>query len=153
MKNRLTPVFLLALMVCRAGGAEPSAVDLLRAKFPKGIPWNMEVFDPTGKSIGSLQMRITSIQASSCLGEFGTDGVRVEFIQKESASLKLPITSYGVGKFTDNKVKIDLTGGLCDAYLIMDGNIAADGSSTGQIYRLGMSGGNDVGTYRATVSE
>jgi hypothetical protein len=152
MKKSLIPV-LAALMLAQAGATEPSSVDVLRAKFPKGIPWSVEVSDTTGKSLGSLEMRITSAPASSCLGDIAADGVRVEFIGKESASLKLPVASYGVAKFTDNKVKIDLTGGMCDAYLIMDGTIKADGSSTGQIYKFGMRGGNDVGTYRATVGE
>ncbi len=37
----------------------------------------------TGKSLGSLKMRITSAPAGSCLGDLAADGVRVEFIQKE----------------------------------------------------------------------
>ncbi len=139
-------------MLGQVGGAEPSAVDVLRAKFPNGIPWNVEVSDIAGTSLGSLRMRITSIPASSCLGDM-TTGVRVEFIREQSASLKLAIASYGVAKFTNNNVKIDLTGGMCDAYLIMNGNMKADGSSTGEVYKFGMRGGNDVGTYRATVGE
>jgi hypothetical protein len=153
MKKSLIPVFLAALMLGQAVGAEPSSVDVLRAKFPKGIPWSVEVSDTTGKSLGSLEMRITSVPASSCLGDIASDGVKVEFIRNGSDSLKLPIASYGIAKFTNNNVKIDLTGGMCDAYLIMDGTIKADGSSAGQIYKFGMRGGNDVGTYRATVGE
>ena len=152
MKNGWISGFLAAMMLGQVGGAEPSVVDVLRSKFPNGIPWSVEVLDIAGKSLGSLEMRITSVHASSCLGDIA-DGVRVEFIRKKSAPLKLPIASYGVAKFTDNNVKIDLTGGMCDAYLIMDGNIKADGSSTGQVYKFGMRGGNDVGTYRATVDE
>src|SRR6478609_3195220 len=98
MKNGLISVLVAALMLGQAGGAEPSAVDVLRTKFPKGIPWSVEVSDRTGKSLGSLKMRITSAPASSCLGDFGSDGVRVEFLGKESASLKLSIAAYGVAK-------------------------------------------------------
>jgi hypothetical protein len=45
----------------------------------------------------------------------------------------------------------DLTGSLCDAYLLMSEPVAADGSSSGDIYAFGMRGGHDLAKYRATV--
>lgn len=144
-------VFLLAAFVAGlAGAAEPSTLNSLRAKFPHGIPWNVEILDPDGKSRGTLDMLITSDEASSCLGEM-TDGVRVKFDRKNTVSPPLSIGSYGVATFDGGKIKIDLTGGVCDAYLVMSGAIASDGSSSGDIYTLNMGGGHAVGTYRATV--
>jgi hypothetical protein len=56
-----------------------------------------------------------------------------------------------VAKFAGNKVRIDLTGGMCDAYHFIEGEMAADGSSTGDVYAFGMRFHRDLGTYRATV--
>jgi len=151
VKSMATSTLLLALMTGHASGGESTAFAALRAKFPKGIPWKVEVLDPAGHRLASLQMRITSKLAGSCLGDIGADGVRVEFLRKDDVSPNLSLASYGVAKFTDDKVKIDLTGGICDAYSIMDGKIELDGSSTGTVFRLGMRGGDDIGTYRATI--
>jgi len=143
-------VFLAALLAPLAIAGETSLIDTLRIKFPHGIPWNVEILDAEGKTSGNLEMLITSDSARSCLGDM-TAGVRVEFIRKDRLPPKLSITSYGVAKITGNKIKIDLTGGMCDAYLLMSGTLATNGSSTGDIYTLGMHGGHDVATYRATV--
>ena len=129
---------------------DSSSVQSLRAKFPDGIPWRVEVLSADGKSLGILEMLITSDQASSCLGEM-SGGVRVTLTRKENLSPTVSVASYGVAKFTGDKIKIDLTGGICDAYLLMSGAIASDGSSTGAIYTLNMGGGHDVGTYHATI--
>lgn len=151
MKHMIVATLMVALVLDCAGAGEPTALATLRSKFPQGIPWNVEISDPSGQSLASLQFRITSESAASCLGDFGADAVRVEFVRKEHVSPDLRLTSYGVAQFTGDKVEIDLTGGLCDAYLIMDGKMETDGSSTGTVFRLGMSGGHDIGTYRATV--
>jgi hypothetical protein len=151
MKRMLVATLITALVVDCASAGEPAAIAALRAKFPRGIPWNVEISDPAGKTLASVQMRITSKSAASCLGDFGADAVRVEFVRKEHVSPDLMLTDYGVAKFTGDKVEIDLTGGLCDAYLIMDGKMEPDGSSTGTVLRFGMSGGHDIGTYRATT--
>jgi hypothetical protein len=147
----LIAAWLAALIACGTHAAEPSPIDTLRTKFPDGIPWRVEFVDSAGKSLGAIDMRITSARGDSCLGDMNPDGVRVEFVHKDKLSPTLSTTSYGVAKFTGNKVKIDLTGGLCDAYLLMNGELAANGSSTGDVYTFGMRGGHDVATYRATV--
>ncbi len=61
----------------------------------------------------------------------------------------LPIASHGIATFIGDKIKIDLTGGTCDAYLMMDGVVTPDGSSSGVIYTFGPGGEHNVGTYRA----
>ena len=148
--RKLAFVLLAAFATGCAIAAGPSPVETLRARFPHGIPWRVEILGGDGKSLGAIEMLITSDQASSCLGEVN-DGVRVNFIRKEALSPTISVASYGVAKFTGTKVKIDLTGGICDAYLLMSGEVAADGSSTGEIHTLGMRGGHDVATYHATV--
>ena len=143
-------VGLAALAAGLAIAGQPSPLDALRAKFPLGIPWKVEILNPDGKNCGTLEMLITSDRASSCLGEM-TNGVRVEFVRKDTLSPPLPVASHGVAKFDGDKIKIDLTGGICDAYLLMSGVVASNGSSTGDIYTLGLRGGHDVGTYRTAV--
>jgi hypothetical protein len=152
MKKALVGLVLAIAVAGCANAAEPPAFAKLRAKFASGIPWTVSVYDPAGKELASLRMRITRTPADSCLGDMA-GGLRVEFdpTQAKAISPSLPIGSYGVAKLTDDAVKIDLTGGICDAYLMMAGKIAADGSSTGTVYRFSIGGGDDVGTYRATV--
>lgn len=142
---------LAALIASAIHAAQPSPIDSLRTKYPHGIPWHVEFADSTGKSLGAIDMRITSERGDSCLGDMGPDSVRVEFVRKDDLSPTLSTTSHGVAKFTGSNVKIDLTGGLCDAYLLMNGEMAANGSSTGGVSTFGMRGGHDVATYRATV--
>ena len=143
-------IVLLALATDCAIAGDLSPVESLRARFPAGIPWRVEILGADGKSLGTLEMLITSDQASSCLGEMN-GGVRVNFTRKEALSSTLSIASYGVAKFTGNKIKIDLTGGICDAYLLMSGDVTSDGSSNGEIHTFGMRGGHDAATYRATI--
>ena len=145
-------VLAIALIGC-ANAAEPPAFAKLRAKFPNGIPWTVSVYDPAGKELASLRMRITRTPANSCLGDMA-GGLRVEFDPKKAKAISpnLPIGSYGVAKLTDDAIKIDLTGGICDAYLMMAGKIEPDGSSKGTVYRFSIGGGEDVGTYGATVN-
>ena len=152
MKKAWTCLVLAAAIVGCANAAEPRAFAHLRAKFPSGIPWTVKVYDPAGKELASLRMRITRKPADSCLGDMA-GGLRVDFDPKDAKAVspELPIGSYGVAKLTGDGVKIDLTGGICDAYLMMAGKIDSDGSSNGTVYRLSIGGGNDVGTYRATV--
>ena len=142
---------LAALITCAARAAEPSPIDALRLKFPDGIPWHVQFFDSAGKSLGTIDMRITSAPGDSCLGSMSPDGVRVEFVRKDDLSPTLSTTSHGVAKFSGENVKIDLTGGLCDAYLLMEGKFDANGTSTGDVSTFGMRGGRAVATYRATM--
>jgi hypothetical protein len=148
--RKLTFVLLAAFATGCAFAGEPPSVKLLRAKFPHGIPWRVEIVGVDGKSLGALEILITSDQASSCLGDMN-DGVRVNFTRRETLSPTISVASYGVAKFNGDKIKIDLTGGICDAYLMMSGDVASDGSSTGEIYTLGMRDGHDVAKYHATV--
>jgi len=147
---RRWPIPLAALLTALGVAAEPSPLDALRGRFPHGIPWRIEVLDPAGKSLGALEVLITAQHAGSCLGGFSKDAVRVEFTRNELPST-LSITSYGVADFIDGKIKIDLSGGRCDAYLLMNGPLTADGASAGEVYTFGLRGGHDVGTYRAIV--
>jgi hypothetical protein len=140
----------VAALACTATASEPSPFDALRARFPHGIPWQLEITDSSGQPAGTLEMRITREQAHSCLGGMD-DGVRVEFTRKQGLPPALSVEAYGVAKVSGDKIKIDLTGGMCDAYLILDGTLAADGSSSGDIHTFGMRGGHDVATYRAKV--
>ena len=151
MKKALASLVLATALVGSAR-AEPKAFAHLRTKYPSGIPWTAKVFDPAGKELASLHMRITKKPEHSCLGDM-EGGVRVDFDPKAAKAIwpNLTIGTYGVAKLTDDSIKIDLTGGICDAYLLMSGKIDHDGSSKGEIYRFSIGGGDDVGTYRATV--
>lgn len=133
-----------------AVAAQPSPADALRQKFPAGIPWQVEFDDLAGQPLGTVQMRITAEHANSCLG--GMDGgMRVEFTHTEKLAPQLRLSDYGVALFSGDRVKIDLTGGICDAYLLMEGALSADGASSGSLYTFGMRGGHDIGKFHAAV--
>jgi hypothetical protein len=145
--------FFLVLAASLAGlatAAQPSPFDALRARFPHGIPWQVDIVDTHGKASGTLEMLIKTEKAESCLGGM-SDGVRVEFTRKDALPPSLSVESYGVAKLEGDTIKIDLTGGMCDAYLILSGTLAADGSSSGGIRTFGKGGGHDVATYSAKV--
>jgi len=142
---------LAALTACAAHAAAPAPIDALRTKFPQGIPWHVEFVDAAGKSLGSIDMRITSAPGDSCLGDMGPLGVRVEYLRTHDLSPTLSVTSHGVARFTGDKIKVDLTGGRCDAYLLMSGEMAPNGASSGDVYTFGMRGGHDIATYKATA--
>jgi hypothetical protein len=142
--------WLAALIAGTAIAAERSPLEVLRAQFPQGIPWKVEISDTNGKSLGDLEVLIKTEHAHSCLGEIDDGGVRVEFIGKHGISDSL-IESYGIAKISGNRIQIDLTGGTCDAYVIMDGMVAPDGSSIGDVFTLSLNGGHDIGKYRATL--
>ena len=149
MKSRHAGVFVAAAIAAgNAVAAEPTPLDALRAAHPDGIPWTAEVVDTAGKPLGALHLRFTAQEGSSCLG--GQHGVRVDFLRGDEKP-PLSLGDYGVAMFKDGKVKIDLTGGMCDAYVIMEGAFAADGASSGDVYRFGMRGGQNIGSYRASV--
>lgn len=148
--HRLIAIVLPLLAAGIAAAGESAPFEALRVKFPHGIPWKVEIADADGKTAGRLEMLITSEPASSCLGDM-SDGVRVEFTARNALPPGLSVASYGVAKVAGDKIKIDLTGGICDAYLLMSGTVAADGSSSGDIYTFGMRGGHDVAKYRATI--
>ena len=142
---------LVCLVPCLGNSADPSIIDSLRQRFPQGIPWHVEFKDMAGSDLGSLDLVITSEPAKSCLGSMGSDSVRARFERIDVAPSKLRIASYGIVQFTGDGITIDLTGDTCDAYLLMSGSLASDGSSAGELYTLGNRGGRDVGTYHATV--
>ena len=148
----LTHKWLIAfsLLWAAVAAADALPLDALRTKFPQGIPWNVAVISPDGKSRGELEILITAEHARSCTGEVG-EGFRVDFTRPGVLSPPLPIASYGIARFIGNKVMIDLTGGTCDAYLVMDGVVTPDGSSSGDVYTLGPGGKHNMGTYRAII--
>lgn len=151
IRTTLSTILLGMSVATRLVAAEPSLLDKLMGKHPHGIPWHVEILDADGKAQGSLDLVITTLHAHSCLGDIGGDGLRVEFTKIDALPSTLHVQSYGVAKISGDAIKIDLTGGLCDAYLLMSGPLAADGSSSGDVYTFGMRGGHDVAKYRATV--
>ena len=142
---------LICLAPCLGNSTEPGIAYSLRQRFPQGIPWHVEFKDLAGNDLGSLDLVITSETAKSCLGSMGSDSVRARFERIDVAPTRLRIASYGIVQFTGDGITIDLTGDTCDAYLLMSGSLASDGSSSGELYTLGIRGGRDVGTYHATI--
>jgi len=150
MRHESLALSLAIMLTHSAFAAETSPFAALQGRHPGGVPWKVEISDLDGKPNGSMELLITNKTAESCLG--GMDGgLRVEYTRKDALPPSLRVESYGVAVVAGDKIKIDLTGGMCDAYLILEGTLAADGTSSGNIHTFGMRGGKDVATYRATV--
>jgi hypothetical protein len=148
--RRLFIAVVAIVITAHSHAADRVQTDAMAARFPHGMPWKVELVDLHGKRLGTIDMRVTSVSAHSCMGDVA-DGLRVEFEQPNTLSRSLPITSYGIATFSGDQVVIDLSGGTCDAYLVMKGAVQSNGSSWGRVYTFGSSGERDVATYRASI--
>jgi len=141
----------LALLPCLVAADDIATLEDLRRQHPYGVPWSIEFTDETGRSLGRLNVLITDRPADSCLGSFGKNAVRVAFLDMSGRIRRLLSSPYGVADVSSNNVQIDLTGNMCDAYLLMSGELLPDGSSSGEFYSLDLAGKKSLGTYHATV--
>jgi hypothetical protein len=141
----------LVLVPCLVLAADLAPLEALRKKHPCGVPWSIEFTDESGRSLGRLDVLITDRPARSCLGSVGPDAVRVAYLDFDGPIRRIVTSPYGVAKISGTKVEIDLTGDMCDAYVLMRGQMLADGSSTGEVYTLGISSGETLAAFHATV--
>ena len=149
-----TQRWLLAMVTvpCVVLAADLAPFEALRKEHPAGVPWSVEFNDKAGQSLGRLNVLITDRPAMSCLGSIGPDAVRVTYLESFGPIKTLVQSPYGVAKISGTKVQIDLTGNMCDAYVLMRGEVQADGSATGELYTLGMGSGETLGAFHATVN-
>ena len=141
----------LVIVPCLVLAADLAPLEALRKKHPTGVPWSIEFTDKAGQSLGRLDVLITDRPAMSCLGSVGPDAVRVAYLDVVGPIKRIVRSPYGVAKISGTKLQIDLTGNMCDAYVLMRGEMQADGSATGELYTLGMRSGETLGVFHATV--
>lgn len=141
----------LVLAPCSVMASDLAPLEALRKLHPEGVPWSIELTDGAGKGLGRLDVLITDQPARSCLSSIGPDAVRIEYLAKDGPISRIVTSPYGVGKFDGSTVQIDLTGDTCDAYVLLGGEMLADGSSSGELYTLGIRSGQTLGAFHATV--
>ena len=151
MKLRLLLGIALAAFIALASAADSGAVKALRTKYAQGIPWTITLSDRKGGPLGELDVVVTTEHAESCLGSLNEGAVKVEFTRTKNVSKTLQLGPYGIAQFSGDEVTVDLTGQWCDAYILLSGSVAADGTSKGRLSTLGLSGGKDIGTYQAVL--
>lgn len=151
LRLRLAIGLLAVLAAACTEAPDEGAVDALLARYPAGVPWQIEFFDDGGKSLGKLDAVITYDFGKSCLSDFAEGSMRVNYLSRAQVSRDLMLGDYGVAKFTGDMVAIDLTGGICDAYLLVSGPVKMDGSSRGSLSAFGLSSSRHIGSYRAVV--
>jgi len=151
MRRLLLPGIALIAFVALTSAADTGVVGSLRTRYAHGIPWTITLIDSHGVSLGELDVVITSERADSCLGSLNDGGVKVRFTREKNLSKTLRLGPYGVAQFSGDDVTIDLTARTCDAYLLLLGSVEVDGSSKGRLSTLGLSGGRDIGTYKAVL--
>jgi hypothetical protein len=150
-------VCLLGLVFAAPGlveGSTSAEFDAMRANFPQGIPWHIEIFDTSGSPVGVLDVLITSRHAKSCSKGFGS-GYLVSYSRSPIQLDLLPgswrLGTYGVASIDDNTISIDLTGGRCNDFVFTEGHLRSDGASNGRVFVKHRQFGNDMGTYFATL--
>lgn len=141
----------LVLAPCWVLASDVAPLKTLRKVHPEGVPWSIELTDGAGKGLGRLEVLITDQSARSCLSSIGPGAVRIEYLAKDGPISRIVTSPYGVGKFDGSTVQIDLTGDTCDAYVILGGEMLADGSSSGELYTLGIRSGQTLGAFHAKV--
>jgi hypothetical protein len=143
------------LMLCwllagTVAGAGATNFEALRSRFPRGIPWRVEILDASGKSLGVLEVLVTSQPAKSCLKDFGP-GYLVSYSRHPEDLDSWKLGSFGVASVSGNVITLDLTGGRCSDYVVAKGEVTTDGTSAGEVFTLHKMFGHDLGTYRATL--
>lgn len=134
-----------ALSACK----QPRDVLVLEGhRFPER--WHIQFFDTKKNDLGSLDVHFTEAEGRSCLGSTGkTFLVVVDRRSRLSSAIK--VTDSPALSFDGSDFVIDLTGGMCDAYVLMKGTIPSSGAAAGEVSTLGWSPPRTIATFVATA--
>ena len=141
-----------AIAVSTAFGASIlSPLQVLQATPPGEVHWLVRLYDQSHSPIGTLRLRVTSERGRSCLGGLGDRGFLIKIDRKDGLPKDFRISNTPVAFFDGKKVVVDLTGGTCDDYRLLDGNLSNDGGVLGEIRATGLGFAQVVGRFSATL--
>ena len=115
------------------------------------VNWKIQLFDTDHRSAGTLYVRITIERGTSCLASFGRDALLLRVDRKIELSKNFRISETPVAKIEKGRVSMDLTGGDCDNYVLLEGTMSNDGGAVGTAKSFGISFSKPLGTFVATV--
>jgi hypothetical protein len=144
-------VVLAALMALCSSHAQGPPSDSNQSPYPRPVDWKIQLFDTNHHNAGALYVHITTDRGGSCLGSFGRNAVLVRVDRKLELSRGFFVSSTPVAKFENDRVSIDLTGGDCDNYVLLEGTLSRDGGAFGTATSFGISFSKPLGTFVATV--
>jgi hypothetical protein len=145
---RLTWSIILALQIASLSACtEPKDINLEGHRFPEH--WHVNFFDSKTNDLGSLDVHFTALEGRSCLGSKSGKFFLVVVDRRTHLSSTINVTDSPALSFDGSDFVIDLTGGICDAYVLMRGTIPTSGVATGEVSTLGWSPPQTIATFIA----
>jgi len=139
----------LALQVASWGAsAAPESLFLEGHPFPAS--WHIQFFDAKKADLGSLDVHFTAAAGHSCLGTKSGKSFLVVVDRKTRLSPLINVTDSPALSFDGSNFVIDLTGGICDAYVLMTGAVPFYGEASGEVSTMGWGASRTIATFVAT---
>ncbi len=102
---------------------------------------------PAGRDLGQMELEVTSQPGKSCLASSG-DRLRLVRIRGQRLQPPLYLGSAPTGSVEHDRLLIDLSAPISDAYFELDGSLTAKGAS-GDVSRVGLIRRRESGTFEA----
>ena len=148
-RGPLALTVILALQIASIGAcATPDEIILEGHKFPER--WHIQFFDTKKNDLGSLDVHFTAREGHSCLGSKSGKSFLIVVERRTHLSSTINVTESPALSFDGPDFVIDLTGGICDAYVLIKGAVPTAGVSAGQVSTLGWSPPRTIATFVAT---
>jgi hypothetical protein len=110
--------------------------------------WRVSLFDSKHNSAGNIDLHVTKKEGRSCLGGY-EGGYLVVIDRTANLSSQVRVSNTPVAKIEGDHFSIDLSGGICDAYVLLEGRIMDGGHAAGDIHTLGWGEAQTIGTFVA----
>jgi hypothetical protein len=114
--------------------------------------WKVSIFDVDHRAAGTIVLHVTTRTGTSCLGGF-EDSKLVVIDRATDLLPAITISRFPVAKIDGDNFSFDLSGGICDAYVLLHGKVLTDGSAAGKVSTLSLGGGETLGTFVAVREE
>jgi hypothetical protein len=148
---RITGMAILALQVAAGACSEPNKIVLEGHSFPQR--WHIQFFDDQRKDLGSIDVHFTVKEGRSCLGSKSGKSFLIVVDRRTRLSPMFKVTESPALSFDGAEFVIDLTGGICDDYVLMKGTIPTSGVAAGKVSTLGWNPPQTIATFKATPNE
>jgi hypothetical protein len=116
-------------------------------------PFDLEVTiaNPKGKPGGTMLLEVTAERSGgSCLGDFAKDAYLVRVKNIKGPIREVRLGARPVAEVHGGHLRIDMSGGICDAYFMLEGEITS-ADAFGAVYTFGLNWAEDLGTFMAIV--
>ncbi len=149
--HSVSTTILAAQLVYFSARAAAKDIILEGHKFPER--WHIQFFDTKKNDLGSLDVHFTAREGRSCLGSKSGKSFLIVVDRRTHLSSTITVTESPALSFDGSNFVIDLTGGICDDYLLIKGIIPTAGLSAGEVSTLGWRPPRIIATFVATPNE